>query len=346
MKTRIAWAFVLVVALYALLAGIAVSDAGQKLTIYSNWPTDQIKVVADAFHEANPSIEVDFFRAPIEELFTIFSMEVKVRSPRADIFFMADPARAEVLKKQGVLAKYQPPQAVMDGFNPKFVDRDGYWVPVSLVPMVIQYNTKYVSKDKAPKSWADLLNPAYKGKIAYADPKMTGSVHIPIYQITKLLAAKGNPYGWRYYEELAKLHPMLVGGHRQLRELVVAGERWIAGEQAWDQVGEPIKKGEPVWFSWPSEGTPTFYEVVGIINGSRHLQEAQTFMDWIASTKVNHDVIFGKLGRISVRKDVAFTAPDGKTLDQVELVPVGTELTSEIRATQAEEFTDLMKKFR
>jgi iron(III) transport system substrate-binding protein len=320
--------------------------AGQKLTIYSNWPSDQVKVVADAFHEANPSIDVDFFRAPIEELFTIFSMEMKVGSVRADVFFIGDPARAEDWKKQGVLYKYQPPKSVMDGFDQKFIDRDGCWVPVSIVPMVIQYNTKYVSKDKAPKSWADLLNPAYDGKIAYGDPKMTGSVHIPIYQITTMLAGKGKPYGWYYYEQLAKLHPMIVGGHRQLRELVVAGERWIAGEQSMDHVFEPIKKGDPVWFSWPSEGTPATYEVVAIVKNARNLKEAQTFLDWIASTKSNKDVIYGKLGRISVRKDVPFTAPDGKTLDQMDLVPVGTELAPEIRAAQSDKFTELIKKFK
>lgn len=328
----------------ALLVGGA--QAGQKLTIYSNWPADQVKVVADAFHDANPTIDVEFFRAPIEELFTIFAMELKIGSPRADVFFIGDPARAEEWKKQGVLHKYQPPKAVMDGFHAKFVDPDGFWVPVSIVPMVIQYNTKYVSKEKAPKSWADLLNPAYEGKIAYADPKMTGSVHIPIYHITTMLAGKGRPYGWNYYEQLAKLHPMLVGGHRQLRELVVAGERWIAGEQSMDHVYEPIKKGESVWFSWPSEGTPATFEAVAIPKSARNLKEAQAFLDWIASTKANKEVIFGKLGRISVRKDVPFTAPDGKTLDQIDLVPVGTELSPEIRASQSEKFTELIKKFR
>jgi len=58
-----------------------------------------------------------------------------------------------------------------------------------------------------------------------ADPRSSGSVYGLIWYLTQYLAPKGKPYGWNYYEELAKLDPRYVASHGTIGELVNIGER-------------------------------------------------------------------------------------------------------------------------
>lgn len=341
-KLQLFSAMLLTTVVLFITIGTACAANGE-LVLYLNWPRDQAEAIVDAFCEMHPEVDVQIFSAPIEELLTIVAMESRAGSVRADYIFIGDPARAEMLKEEGILYRYQPPAAILAGFQTQFLDPDGYYVPISIVPMVIQYNSRYISEDEAPRSFADLLNPKWRDKIAIADPRLAGSVHPPIRFIVENLA-DSPPYGWEFFEELAKLNPMVVGGHMRLREMVVFGERWIAASQSMDHIVASIDSGAPVWFSWPAEGVPAYFEVGAIVEGTKNLEQAKKFADWLAS-KEAHEVLYNKVGRVSARADVPFIAPDGIAIADVNLVPIGLDLTSEIRGEQAEHFHRIMQRF-
>ena len=52
--------------------------------------------------------------------------------------------------------------------------RGQFWTPFSSLPLVLIYNTRLVSEDEI-SGWADLLNPRWKGRIAFTDPTVSGS---------------------------------------------------------------------------------------------------------------------------------------------------------------------------
>jgi len=50
----------------------------------------------------------------------------------------------------------------------------GIWTPFSALPVVLIYNTKLV-RQNPPERWADLLDAGWRGRIAFADPTVSGS---------------------------------------------------------------------------------------------------------------------------------------------------------------------------
>ena len=69
--------------------------------------------------------------------------------------------------KAGFFQPYLSPESA--AYPAGFKDPKGYWVDYFDAYNVIGYNTKLVSRDQAPKSWEDLLDPKWKGRIALDD---------------------------------------------------------------------------------------------------------------------------------------------------------------------------------
>lgn len=63
--------------------------------------------------------------------------------------------------------------------------------------MIIAYNTAKVSAADAPKTWKDLLDPKWQGKIAMPNPLLSGTAYVAA-------GALSDKYGWEYFENLKK----------------------------------------------------------------------------------------------------------------------------------------------
>jgi iron(III) transport system substrate-binding protein len=118
--------------------------------------------------------------------------EVKAKKIGADVLMVADPSYYLALKKQGLLMDYVAP-------NQKDVvaDKDarGSWTAVRISNMIIAYNTTKLKPEEAPKSWKDLLDPRFKGKIAMPSPMLSGTAYVAA-------GALSDKYGWEYFDKL------------------------------------------------------------------------------------------------------------------------------------------------
>ena len=92
-----------------------------------------------------------------------------------------DAPRADVMFGGGVegLAAYAhcfTPYTARDAdkIDPRFARADGLWTPFSTLPVVLLYNNKLLSSSRVT-GWRDLLSPAFRGHIAFADPEISGS---------------------------------------------------------------------------------------------------------------------------------------------------------------------------
>src|SRR4029078_7414240 len=63
----------------------------------------------------------------------------------------------------------------IDAIPAEYRDRDNLWIGNNRHLLVITQNTKAMPESEGPKSWNDLLDPKYKGKIAFTDPAKSGS---------------------------------------------------------------------------------------------------------------------------------------------------------------------------
>ena len=86
--------------------------------------------------------------------------------------------------------------------------------------IALMYNTKLVKKDDLPKTWKELAEPKWKGRIAISDPNRAGSSFSHLYAMWKM-------YGADYLESFAKNDVFVAGDGTATRDAVANGERDI-----------------------------------------------------------------------------------------------------------------------
>ena len=135
----------------------------------------------------------------------------------------------------------------MEAFPAGFKDKDGYYYGLRATVNVIAYNTKAVSAAEAPKTWKDLLDPKWKGKMVTAHPGYSGVIATHVLALVNL-------YGWDYFKQLAQNKLMLVQSAVDPSGVVASGERPVAvtaGDYTFYQIK---KKGNPVEIVYPEGG--------------------------------------------------------------------------------------------
>ena len=118
----------------------------------------------------------------------------------ADVFNSSDIGHYVLLKKKGMLAKYAPAGA--QRFPESFRDPEGIAFGWRAFLIVMSYNTKLLASADAPKTWKDILDPKWKGKLVTAHPGYSGSIASYMLALVKL-------YGWDYFKQLAQNKPQL-----------------------------------------------------------------------------------------------------------------------------------------
>ena len=173
---------------------------------------------------------------------------------------------------------------------------DSLWTPFSSLPLVLIYNTRLVSEGEVT-GWADLLDPHWKGRIAFADPTVSGSSYTAA--LTLFSCIEGEDW-----EILAKLVANLDGGalsdSGDVVESVRSGSRCIGvtlEETA-------LKQRSPeVGIVYPAEGTSAVPDGCALIKGARHPENARAFLDFVLDRDVQ-ELLVSDLSRRSVRTDV------------------------------------------
>ena len=114
------------------------------------------------------------------------------------------------------------------------------------------YNTNLVRSDEAPKSFADLLDPKWGGKIVKAHPGYSGTIMTATYQIAREL-------GWEYFERLARQKVMQVQSSVDPPKKLAAGERAVMADGNDFTLIQLKEQGQPVETVYPIEGSPLSY---------------------------------------------------------------------------------------
>jgi hypothetical protein len=147
------------------------------------------------FEQAFPGIAVRVERSGAERIFTRIGQEYSSNIRAVDVVNTSDLSHCVVWKRDGWLAPYMP-EEVAKHYDPQFYDTDGLYVTTRILVSPIAYNTKLVKNEDAPKSFADLLDPKWKGKICKAHPAYSGTIMNSTFQIVRDL-------GWDYLERPA-----------------------------------------------------------------------------------------------------------------------------------------------
>jgi iron(III) transport system substrate-binding protein len=242
------------------------------LTLYSSQNLASLQAIQAAFEKEVP-LKLSYVETDTSALYTRILSEYKAGKLGADAFYMGDPSLLAQLKKQGVITPYCFPglQAVPAQYK---VDNCAYWSS-ELIPIAIAYNTAIVKSSDAPKTWQDLLNPKWRGKIALSAIGAGGSSWaIESYFLEH--------YGMSFWTKLAAQKPQLTLAPPTAVTAVQNGNVSIAVGVAAGFLGA-INQGSPLQIVFPKEGTATLGEWIGLSSTSTHPNAAKVFIQWMAS---------------------------------------------------------------
>ena len=324
--------------LICVLFGAPAATKEKKLTVYYGATLDQMSPVLAAFSAKYPEIKIKSYRSASEELSATMDMELRSRNPQFDVAVLGN---GPIMTLQNKYSCFQPfTSEAKNSIASSLVDKAGVMTPVGTGFYVIIYNTNLVTKNDAPKSFKDLLDPKWKSKIVMADPKSSSSVYTFIWLITQHLNSKD--YGWNYFAQLDALNVNYVASHGTIGELVSMGERSV-GIQVMATAGTSLKKGDPIAVVYPAEGIPSEVNVGVIRKDSPNQQAAELFVNFILSKE--GQLLVGKnLGWIPVRTDLDnYSLADGTPLSKINFIARDVTWVNSAKAEVIDKFSKLKK---
>ena len=211
------------------------------LTLYTSAPTDDMKVLGDAF-EKKYGVKVRLWRSSSEKVLQRGVAEAKANRPEADVFETNGP-EMEALVRENVLTPVKSP--VLDDLIAEAKFPHQSWVGARLNIFAFAYNTNSVRKADLPKSYEALLEPRWKGKLGI-EAEDSDWFSAVCQQLGEQKALK------LFHDIVAKNGISVRKGHTLLTNLVASGEIPLA-LTVYNYKAEQLKnKGAPMdWFVLP-----------------------------------------------------------------------------------------------
>lgn len=254
-----------------------------KLAFYTAMDLAFAQQLAKKFEATFPGIAVRVERSGAERIFTRISQEYSSNIYAVDVVNTADAAHCIVWKRNKWLQPYLP-EEVAKHYDKAFYDPDGLHVTTRILVSPIAYNTNLVKKEEAPKSFADLLDPKWSGKIVKAHPAYSGTIMNATFQIAREL-------GWGYFEKLAAQKVMQVQSATDTPKKIALGERAIMADGAGYLVIRYKEEGQPVEIVYPEEGTPLANGPSAIFKGAPNPNAAKLFQNWMHSREAQQFLV-------------------------------------------------------
>jgi iron(III) transport system substrate-binding protein len=228
-------------------------------------------------------IPVRVERSGAERIFTRIGQEYAANVHAVDVVNTADAAHCIEWKRNGWLAPYMP-EDVAKHFDKRYYDPDGLDITTRILVSPIAYNTNLVKREEAPKSFRDLLDPKWAGKLVKAHPAYSGTIMNATFQMARDL-------GWDYFEKLAKQRVMQVQSATDTPKKVSLGERAVMVDGAGYLVIRYKEDGQPLDIVYPEEGTPLAGGPSAVFKAAPNPNAARLFQNWMNSREGQQMVI-------------------------------------------------------
>jgi iron(III) transport system substrate-binding protein len=280
---------------------IASARREAKVILYSSMDLPVGEKLGKAFEAQYPGISVQIERSGSERLFQRVDQEFSSGIHAADVINTSDASHIITWKRNGWLAPFVT-EDIAKYFLPEYRDPDGMSATSRIYLSSIAYNTNLVKPDEAPKSFADLLDPKWAGKMVKGHPAYSGTIMTATFQLVREL-------GWDYLEKLSKQRVMQVQSSTDPPKKLALGERAVMADGNEYNVMLLKEAGQPVEPVYPAEGSPTISGPTGIFATAPHPNAARLFQAWLHTRETQqfftdftaqysvHDQVQSKPGR-------------------------------------------------
>jgi len=253
--------------------------------------TDYPKIMPH-FEKRYPFIKTNTYRATPSGVYQRVDTEARANRFAVDVVGSA-PVEMWQLKLRKLSTGYLSPE--QKALPPGSHDPEGFWQGFEVTPLVLAFNTKQVAGVDAPRSYQDLLQPKWKGKLSLGTEEYTW--------FNILSESMGAKKAAEYFQALAKQDLQMPGSSSVMRvQLMLAGESAIALAARGRRVTDYKQQGAPIDLRIldPYPGEPNF---VALMQRSPHPYSALLFIDWILSEE-GQTRLADAAGRISIRKGI------------------------------------------
>jgi iron(III) transport system substrate-binding protein len=262
------------VAAFASVGGV---QAQGQLNLLCSVQVEWCQAIATNFQK-DTGITVNMTQKGSGESFA--QLRAEKDNPKVDVWFggTGDPHLAAA--EEGLSDTYK--SALNDQLQPwalrQFDASKGRSIGVYSGAVGFGFNTELLKKKnlEAPKCWADIIKPAYKGEIQVANPNSSGTAYVIIATLVQLMGEQ------QAFDYMKKLHPNISAYARSGTgpiKAVARGETAVSMSFVHDAVTEN-NAGFPVSYSTPCEGTGFEIGSMSIIKGTRNVANARKFYDW------------------------------------------------------------------
>lgn len=260
------------------------------LVLYSSHPIEMVDYYISAFEAENPGVKVDLITGGTGELLS--RIKAEAGRPLGDVLWGGGAHTGSSAPE--LFNAYDSP--VLSEIFPEFLDPAGFNAPPGAFTMVIVYNKDLVSDEDAPKTWAELADAKWSGKIQYANPASSSSSYAA-------LVAWKEIGGWELVEAMAKnmtivdssSGPFTAVGNGEV-ELGVAYEE---GAHRWLASGK-------VGIVYPSDGVTLLAEGLFRMKDGPNEANADKFADFILSQPQQQALVDNFPGRRPTNVNVSF----------------------------------------
>lgn len=320
----------------AIAAAAGIAHAQQKLVLYtSNEST--LNEFASAAFSRETGIKVDIISAGSGVIMK--RIQAEKERPQGDIIWGI--SRSLLQTNKAYFAPYASRN--IDATPAEYRDPNNLWIGNNLHLLVILQNTKAMPANEGPKTWNDLLDPKYKGKIAFTDPANSGSAYTTVTMLVDLWG--GGETGWQKVKAL--FANMKVLNRSALVFQGVGNGEYPLGvslEYAgylWSSNGAPVKT------IYPADGTYAAMEGVAIIKGGPNTESAKKYVDWV-NRKETREMILRTTFRRPTRKDLDLSKLPGSmpALKSVRMAKYDEEAWTAKRAETLEKIKELIQETR
>jgi len=264
----------------------ALIDAAKKegkVIWYTSVDLPLAEKVAKSFEAKYAGIAMRVERTGAERVFTRIAQEYGSNIHAVDVVNSSDAAHLIVWKRDGWLAPFVP-EEVAKHYPAEHRDPDGMFASFRVYLCVMGYNTTMVKAEDAPKSFADLLDPKWVGKIVKAHPSYSGTILTATYQTAR-------DVGWLYFEKLAQQKVLQVQSASDPPKKLALGERSIMADGIEYGMFQLKETGKPVEIIYPLEGSPIIIGPNAVFKAAPNPNAARLLQSYMLSAECQQLII-------------------------------------------------------
>ena len=307
------------VALVGWLVAVT-AQAADTVNVYTIWPENYARPMFQEFEKAT-GIKVNFIRFSSGE--ALARVIAEKNNPRIDVLFGGPVETFAAGIKEGIFEPYKSPSFAK--LPARFKQADGQWTAIADDPLVFMTNAAFLKGKglKAPASWDDLLDPAYKNQLQMADARTSGTAVTRIFSVLEV-NKRDEEKAFAYLKKLrqnVQVYTKSGGGGTLPVGLGQAGGGIFFIVDAL----ETRAKGYDVVISFPKEGIGTSAEAIALIKGAKNPVEGRKLIDFATSAAMQSKLAEHKVNFVPANPDVKTDPALAEILRGANIFPIDDE---------------------